>query len=97
MLLTMLVCMTLAGVGSATPLAEADAATPTAGPSAGCVTRTEFHKVHKRMTKRHVRHIFHARGNREGITIEGGFTSVVRSYHTCTPHGGVWVSSPQGG
>ena len=60
--------------------------------SPGCVTKQEFRKVHKGMTKSRVHRIFDNRGHRQAFAQSGGHTAEIRSYRPCSRFSAVAVS-----
>lgn len=73
--MTKLIAVITLLVGSffvAAPAAQAD--TP------GCVTRGEYRRVHRPMTKKRVHRIF----DHKGFFVDGGAGGYARSYRTCT-------------
>ena len=63
-----------------------------AAPSPGCVTKTEFRKVHRGDTLERVARIFDTAGLRMSIAAFGGHKSQIRDYRTCKPDSAVHVS-----
>jgi hypothetical protein len=72
--------LAVATVGLGAPVAQAD--------TRGCVSRSEFQRVHHRMGKARVHRIFDTRGHRD---VRVGRIEI-RGYRTCSRHGAVSVS-----
>jgi hypothetical protein len=89
----------LAAVGAGLALA-AGGVIVTAGPASadtpGCVTKSEYRKVHKGMTKKRVHRIFDNRGHRQAFAQSGGHTAEIRGYRTCSPFSAIAVSYGDG-
>jgi hypothetical protein len=81
-------------VGTAGALTLAPA--PASADTGGCVTKTEFRKVHKGMKKQRVHRIFDTRGHRDAFAQSGGHTAEIRSYRTCSPYSAVAISYGDG-
>lgn len=62
----------------------------------GCVTRGEFRRAKKGMTKARVAKVFGTKGKRAAISSGGGYTFEIRSYKTCTPYGAVSIGFENG-
>jgi len=60
--------------------------------SPGCITRAEYKKIHKGMTKAKVKQIAGTNGKREAHASAGGYRTEVRSYKTCSRSSAVAVS-----
>lgn len=76
----------LAGTAAAPPTASAANATP------GCVTKSEYKKAKKHMTKKHVAKIFGMNGKREVRAESSGYVTEIRSYKTCSEYSVVAIS-----
>ncbi len=61
-----------------------------------CVTKKEYRKVHKGMTKKRVHRIFDTRGRRDAFAQSGGHTAEIRSYRTCSRFSAVSISYGDG-
>jgi len=55
--------------------------------TAGCVTKAEFQRIHKGMTKTRVRRIFDTRGHRQSISSSGRMRDEYRTYRVCRSWG----------
>jgi hypothetical protein len=80
--------LAVASVGVVAPAAHAD--------TAGCVTKSEYRKVNKGMSKTRVHRIFDTDGRREAIARSGRFTSEIRTYRTCSRFSSVALSFGNG-
>lgn len=58
----------------------------------GCVTKAEYKKAKKGMTKAHVKNIFGTGGKREARASSGGYVDEIRSYKTCSKWSAVAIS-----
>ena len=83
-------------LGAATVLSFAGLSGPAAAPASadtsGCVTKDEFHKVKRHMSKHRVKRIFDTGGRQEFRS--GRYSS--REYNACRRFGSVWVDYKSG-
>jgi hypothetical protein len=76
----------LGGTAVFAPTASAANSTP------GCVTKSEYKKAKKGMTKKRVATIFGTNGKLEARATSGGYASEIRSYRTCSKYSAVAIS-----
>ncbi|WP_296606951.1 hypothetical protein [Nocardioides sp.] len=65
------------------------ATTSTASAATACVTKAEYKKAKKGMTKTKIDHMFGTKGHREAGATSGGYRSEVWSYRPCTQYSAV--------
>lgn len=70
----------LAGSVAVAPTASAANRTP------GCVTKAEYKKAKKKMTKKQVANLFGTNGKREVLVESDGYASEIRSYRGCSKY-----------
>jgi hypothetical protein len=75
---------------AAAPAAQAANKTP------GCVTKAEYKKAKKGMTKAKVKKIFGTGGKQLSTASAGGFRAEVRNYKTCVEFGSVAITFGNG-
>ena len=73
-------------------LTTVDATVGAATAAGGCVSKAEYKKAHKGMTKKKIDHIFGTKGHREAGATSGGYRSEVWSYRPCTQYSAVSMS-----
>lgn len=76
----------IAGSVAFAPTASAASRTP------GCVTKAEYKKAKKNMTKKQVANIFGTNGKREVLVESDGYASEIRSYRGCSKYSSVVIS-----
>lgn len=74
------------GTLAVAPAASAANGTP------GCVTKAEYKKAKKGMTKKRVKKIFGTGGKRDAHASSGGYVSEIRSYKTCSKYSAVAIA-----
>ena len=72
------------------------AATPAQADSPRCVSKAEYHRVHRGMSRGAVHAVFDTRGRRRAFSRVGRFTSEVRVYRGCPRRSVVSVSYARG-
>jgi hypothetical protein len=80
--------LAVAGMSLGAPPAQAD--------SPRCVSRAEYHRVHRGMSRAAVHGVFDTRGRRRAFSRVGRFTSEIRVYRGCPRRSVVSVSFARG-
>jgi hypothetical protein len=73
-------------------LTTVDATVGSANAATGCVSKAEYKKAHRGMTKQKIDHIFGTSGHRQAGATSGGYRSEVWSYRPCTQFSAVSLS-----